>query len=156
MFTRRTSDEEWVKYLLNTGLLSVDQYQTMRGGSNQVDITEIISKNAHMFDNDNWINHALQQDRFHYIPKTDVNMLELETIKKLYPLLMAQCIQDQILPLSYQAQVLYLGLLRYDQDFPELQAILKTIPLDILVCLVPLGPAEFAALYPQIRSLSQR
>ena len=68
MFTRRPSDAEWVKYLLNTGLLTVDQYQAMRGGKNQVDVTELISQNASAFNNEEWVNVALQQDRFNYMP----------------------------------------------------------------------------------------
>src|SRR5665213_4091526 len=77
MFTRRSSDEDWVKYLLNTGLTTVDQYQGMRGGRNLVDITELISQNAARFNNVLWVNRALQQDRFHYIPKREIILGEI-------------------------------------------------------------------------------
>ncbi len=156
MFTRRTSDEDWVKYLLNTGLTTVDHYQSMRGGKNQVDITEMISQNATLFDNDLWVNRALQQDRFHYIPRREINAAEIEALRQLQPLLLSRCLNEQILPLSYHNQILYMGLLRYDPEFPELQEILKSIPIDIMVCLVPLGPADFAALFPRVKSLIQR
>jgi hypothetical protein len=156
MFTRRSSDEDWVKYLLNTGLTTVDQYQGMRGGRNLVDITELISQNAARFNNVLWVNRALQQDRFHYIPKREIILGEIEALRQLQPLLLARCLNEQILPLSYCNQILYLGLLRYDPDFPELQEILKSIPIDILVCLVPLGPSDFASLFPQIKSMIQR
>jgi hypothetical protein len=109
-----------------------------------------------MFDNDLWVNRALQQDRFHYIPKREIILGEIEALRQLQPLLLARCLNEQILPLSYCNQILYLGLLRYDPDFPELQEILKSIPIDILVCLVPLGPSDFAGLFPQIKSMIQR
>jgi hypothetical protein len=155
MFTRRPSDEEWIKYLLNAALLTVDQYQGMRGGRNQVDITELISQNASMFDNDAWVNRALQQDRFHYIPRREAKAAELEAFHQLQPLLLARCVNEQVLPLGYSNQILYLGVLRYDPEFPELAEILRAVPMDLMVCLVPLGPADFAMLYPQVRSLTQ-
>ena len=62
MFTRRPSNDDWVKYLLNTGFTTVD-HQAMRGGKNQVNVTELISQNASSFNNDEWVNRALQQDR---------------------------------------------------------------------------------------------
>ena len=92
----------------------------MRGGRNMVDITESISQNAAMFDNDLWVNQALQQDRFHYIPKREIIFGEIEALRQLQPLLLSRCLNEQILPLSYYNQILYLGLLRYDPDFPEL------------------------------------
>ena len=100
MFTRRSSDEDWVRYLLNTGLTTVDQYQGMRGGRNMVDITELISQNAAMFDNDLWVNRALQQDRFHYIPKREIIFGEIEALRQLQPLLLSRCLNEQILPLE--------------------------------------------------------
>ena len=141
MFTRRSSDEDWVKYLLNTGLTTVDQYQGMRGGRNMVDITELISQNA---------------DRFHYIPKREIILGEIEALRQLQPLLLSRCLNEQILPLSYSNQILYLGLLRYDPEFPELREILKSMPIDIMVCLVPLGPSDFAGLFPHVKSMIQR
>ena len=156
MFTRRSSDEDWVKYLLNTGLTTVDQYQGMRGGRNMVDITELISQNAAMFDNDLWVNRALQQDRFHYIPKREIIFGEIEALRQLQPLLLSRCLNEQILPLSYSNQILYLGLLRYDPEFPELREILKSMPIDIMVCLIPLGPSDFAGLFPHVKSMIQR
>jgi hypothetical protein len=128
----------------------------MRGGRNLVDITELISQNAARFNNVLWVNRALQQDRFHYIPKREIILGEIEALRQLQPLLLARCLNEQILPLSYCNQILYLGLLRYDPDFPELQEILKSIPIDILVCLVPLGPSDFAGLFPQVKSMIQR
>ena len=41
MLTRRSSDENWVKYLLATGLVTVDQLQAMRGSQNQFDIGDL-------------------------------------------------------------------------------------------------------------------
>ncbi len=152
MFTRRPSDAEWVKYLLNTGLLTVDQYQAMRGGKNQVDVTELISQNASAFNNEEWVNVALQQDRFNYIPRRDVSAAELKAFRELQPLLLARCVNEQVLPLGYANQILYLGLLRYDPEFPELADLLKSVPLDIMVSLIPVGPADFAELFPQVRS----
>ncbi len=152
MFTRRPSDAEWVKYLLNTGLLTVDQYQAMRGGKSQVDVTELISQNASAFNNEEWVNVALQQDRFNYIPRRDVSAAELEAFRQLQPLLLARCVNEQVLALGYANQILYLGLLRYDPEFPELADLLKSVPLDIMVSLIPVGPADFAVLFPQVRS----
>jgi len=156
MFTRRPSDEEWVKYLLNTGLTTVDNYASMRGGKNQIDITEMISRNAALFDNEAWVNRALQQDRFHYIPRREIIAGEIEALGQLQPLLLSRCLNEQIIPLSYHNQILYIGLLRYDPEFPELQEILKSIPIDIMVCLVPLGPADFATFFPQVKGMIQR
>lgn len=156
MFTRRASDEEWVKYLLNTGLMSVDQYQTMKGGKNQGDITELFYANAHLFDDTIWINKALQQDRFSYVPTERIEPTEIEAFHAAFPLLLARCINDQVIPLSYKNQILYLGLLRYDTEFEELTNILKEVPSDLLVLLVPLGPNGYVRLWPIIRGMTQR
>jgi hypothetical protein len=103
-----------------------------------------------------WVNQALQQDRFHYIPKREIIFGEIEALRQLQPLLLSRCLNEQILPLSYYNQILYLGLLRYDPEFPELREILKSMPIDIMVCLVPLGPADFAGLFPHVKSMIQR
>ncbi len=68
MFTRRPSDQGWIKYLLTTGLVTVDQLERMRANQNQVDMGELLVGNAQLFERDLWLNQALQQDRFHYIP----------------------------------------------------------------------------------------
>jgi len=156
MFTRRASDQEWVKYLLNTGLVTIDQYQTMLGGQNQVEVTELLVRHAHLFDNDTWVNRALQQDRFHYLPGMDLNTAELETFQQLRALLLVRCLNEHVLPLRYQNQILYLGLLRYDPEFKELNELLQGVPVDILVCLVPLGPSDFARLEPSLHSFAHR
>jgi hypothetical protein len=61
-------------------------------------------------------------------------------------------VNEQVLPLGYANQILYLGLLRYDPEFPELADLLKSVPLDIMVSLIPVGPADFAELFQQVRS----
>jgi hypothetical protein len=154
MFTRRASDEDWIKYLLNTGLVTVDQYQSMRGNQNQVDVTTLLCANASLFSDDLWVNKALQQDRFHYIPDYDGSIQEIAALNQIQPLLLARCINEQIIPLSYRDQVLYLGLLRYDANFPELNDIVASVPPDITVCLIPLGPNSFADASKRVRSIS--
>lgn len=156
MYTRRASDSEWVKYLLNTGLMSVDQYQDLKGGQNQFDLTELFLANPTLFDDALWINKALQQDRFSYIPAERLDPNEIEAFRHAFPLVLAKLINDQIIPLAYHHQMLYLGLLRYDPDFTELNDILATIGSDISVHLIPLGTNQFAKLWPAIRSLTQR
>ena len=155
MFTRRTSDENWVKYLLSTGLVTVDQLQAMRGGQNQFDIGELLWRNAGQFDSDTWLNKALQQDRFHHVPVGEIEFGELEELNRFQPLLVAKCLNDGILPLSYAHQIVYLGLLRYDAEFPELREILASVPQQIAVCLTPVAPREYARLHQQIRTLAK-
>jgi len=152
MFTRRASDETWVKYLLSTGLLTVDQLQAMRGSQNQVDFGELLCRHAAQFDSDTWLNKALQQDRFHYIPAGEIESAEIEEFNRLHPLLLARCLNEGMLPLSYAHQILYLGLVRYDPEVPELGAILTSVPREIAVCLIPVAPKEYARLHQQIRA----
>jgi len=66
-----------------------------------------------------------------------------------------KCLKDGILPLSYAHQILYLGLLRYDAEFPELREILASVPQQIAVCLTPVAPGEYARLQQQIRTLAK-
>lgn len=155
MFTRRASDENWIKYLLSTGLVTVDQLQAMRGSQNQFDLGELLCRHAAQFDSDTWLNKALQQDRFHYVPLGEVEFAELEELSRLQPLLVAKCLNEGILPLSYAHQIVYLGLLRYDADFPELREILASVPQQIAVCLTPVAPREYARLHQQIRTLTK-
>ena len=155
MFTRRSSDENWVKYLLATGLVTVDQLQAMRGSQNQVDLGELLCRHAAWFDSETWLNKALQQDRFHYIPPGQTDFAELEELSRLHPLIVARCLNDGILPLSYTHQIVYLGLLRYDADFPEVREILASVPSEIAVCLTPVAPREYASLQQQIRTLAK-
>jgi hypothetical protein len=156
MYTRRPSDAEWVKYLLNTGLMSVDQYQTMKGGQNQIDLTDLFLRNASIFDDNIWVNKALQQDRFSYIPAERLDPNEIETFRQSSPLVLAKLINEQIIPVSYHHQMLFLGLLRYDTEFTELTDILGSISHEIDVHLIPLGTNQFSKLWPAIRSLTQR
>lgn len=151
MFTRRASDETWVKYLLSTGLLTVDQLQAMRGSQNQVDFGELLCQHAVQFDSDTWLNKALQQDRFHYLPAGEIEVAEIEEFNRLHPLLLARCLNEGMLPLSYVHQILYLGLLRYDPEFPELRAVLESVPREIAVCLTPIAPKEYTRLHQQVR-----
>ena len=155
MLTKRSSDESWVKYLLATGLVTVDQLQAMRGSQNQFDIGDLLCRHAGQFESGTWLNKALQQDRFHYIPLGGVDFAELEELSRLHPLLVARCLNDGILPLSYAHQIVYLGLLRYDPEFPELREILASIPHEIAVCLTPVAPKEYTRLHQQIRALAK-
>lgn len=153
MLFQRASDESWVKYLLGTGLVPVDQLQAMCGGQNQTDLTELLVRHADQFDTVTWLNQALQHDRFHYIPLHSVEAREIQALQQVQPVLVARCRQENILPLGYACQCLYLGLLRYDAEFPELKEILKTIPDDILVCQVPVAPKEFVRIRQQLIGL---
>jgi hypothetical protein len=153
MHNRRASDEFWIKYLLNAGLLTVDQLQTIRGTQNQVDVGECLCRHSSLFDSDAWINRALQQDRFHYIPGVAIEVRELEEFHRLEPHLYARCLNEGVLPLSYAHQILYLGLLRHDPEFPELKEILGKAPPGTHVCLTPLAPREFPRLHRLVRQL---
>ena len=156
MSTRRASDEGWLKYLLNTGLLSVDQLQALKGGSNQLDLTDAISRSAGSFDTDTWVNRALQQDRFHYIPLTDLMMGEIETLHTMQPLLLAKCINEYLVPLGYSNQIFYIGTVRYDAEFEELFELIKLVPSGITVCQIPLSPIQFTEIFPRVKALIQR
>src|SRR5713226_3345374 len=114
MFTRRPSDQSWLKYLLSTGLVTVDQLERMRANQNQADVGELLVRNAQLFERDLWLNQALQQDRFHYIPVQNLDERELAELQQLQPSLISRCLSDGILPLGFFRQTLYLGLLRYD------------------------------------------
>ena len=151
MFTRRPSDQGWIKYLLTTGLVTVDQLERMRANQNQVDIGELLVGNAQLFERDLWLNQALQQDRFHYIPVNSLDERELAELRLLQPLLVSRCLSEGILPLGFSHQTLYLGLLRYDPDFPELKEIRESVPAELRVCLVPLAPADYNKLNRQLR-----
>ena len=151
MFTRRSSDQSWIKYLLTTGLVTVDQLERMRANQNQVDIGELLVGNAQLFERDLWLNRALQQDRFHYIPVNSLDERELAELRLLQPLLVSRCLSEGILPLGFSHQTLYLGLLRYDPDFPELKEIRESVPAELRVCLVPLAPADYNKLNRQLR-----
>jgi len=151
MFTRRSSDQSWIKYLLTTGLVTVDQLERMRANQNQVDIGELLVGNAQLFERDLWLNQALQQDRFHYIPVNSLDERELAELRLLQPLLVSRCLSEGILPLGFSHQTLYLGLLRYDPDFPELKEIRESVPAELRVCLVPLAPADYNKLNRQLR-----
>lgn len=151
MFTRRPSDQGWIKYLLTTGLVTVDQLERMRANQNQVDMGELLVGNAQLFERDLWLNQALQQDRFHYIPVNSLDERELAELRLLQPLLVSRCLSEGILPLGFSHQTLYLGLLRYDPDFPELKEIRESVPAELRVCLVPLAPADYNKLNRQLR-----
>jgi len=151
MFTRRSSDQSWIKYLLTTGLVTVDQLERMRANQNQVDIGELLVGNAQLFERDLWLNQALQQDRFHYIPVNSLDERELAELRLLQPLLVSRCLSEGILPLGFSHQTLYLGLLRYDPDFPELKEVRESVPAELRVCLVPLAPADYNKLNRQLR-----
>ena len=64
---------------------------------------------------------------------------------------MSRCLSDGILPLGFSSQTLYLGLLRYDPEFPELKEYLESVPAELRVCLVPVAPADFNQLHQQLR-----
>ena len=151
MFTRRSSDQSWIKHLLTTGLVTVDQLERMRANQNQVDIGELLVGNAQLFERDLWLNQALQQDRFHYIPVNSLDERELAELRLLQPLLVSRCLSEGILPLGFSHQTLYLGLLRYDPDFPELKEVRESVPAELRVCLVPLAPADYNKLNRQLR-----
>lgn len=151
MFTRRPSDQGWIKYLLTTGLVTVDQLERMRANQNQVDMGELLVGNAQLFERDLWLNQALQQDRFHYIPVNSLDERELAELRLLQPLLVSRCLSEGILPLGFSHQTLYLGLLRYDPDFPELKEVRESVPAELRVCLVPLAPADYNKLNRQLR-----
>jgi hypothetical protein len=152
MFTKRPSDQAWIKYLLSTGLLAVDQLEKMRGGQNQIDFGELLVRHAQMFERDVWLNQALQQDRFHYIPIENLDGRELIELQQLRPTLTSRCLSEGILPLGFSSQTIYLGLLRCDPEFPELKEILATIPAELRVCLVPVAPGDFTLLHRRARS----
>ena len=152
MFTQRLSDETWIKYLLSSGLVSVVQLQTIRGGQNQVNVAEVLCKHPDLFDTDVWINKALQQDRFHFIPRK-VQATELYELEQHQPNLVTRCMHEGILPLSYLNQILYLGLLRFDPEFPELQEILSEVPPDLMACLVPLAPKEYTQIAKEVTAV---
>lgn len=154
MFTRRPSDQGWIKYLLTTGLVTVDQLERMRANQNQVDVGELLVRNAQLFERDFWLNQALQQDRFHYIPANTVDERELAELRLLQPSLVSRCLSEGILPLGFSHQTLYLGLLRYDPDFPELKDILQSVPAELRVCLVPVAPPDYNALHEQLRGVA--
>ena len=154
MFTRRPSDQGWIKYLLTTGLVTVDQLERMRANQNQVDIGELLVRNAHLFERDLWLNQALQQDRFHYLPVNTVDERELAELRLLQPSLVSRCLSEGILPLGFSHQTLYLGLLRYDPEFPELKDILQSVPAELRVCLVPVAPPDYNALHQQLRGVA--
>ena len=157
MFTRRTSDEDWVKYLLNTGLTTVDHYQAMRGGKNQVDITEMISQNATLFDNDLWVNRALQQDRFHYIPEREIIAGEIEALRQLQPLLLSRCLNEQILPLSYsQPDTCIWGFCATTLSSPSCGRFSKACPSTSWFAWSRWGRQTLPAFFPQVKSMIQR
>ena len=81
MFTRRPSDQSWIKYLLSTGLVTVDQLERMRANQNQVDVAELLVRHAQLFERGLWLNQALQQDRFHYIPVNNLDERELAELR---------------------------------------------------------------------------
>lgn len=147
MFTKRPSDHAWIKYLLSTGLMAVDQLEKMRGNLNQIDVGELLVRHAQNCERDTWLNQALQQDRFHYIPVENPDGRELTELQQLQPALISRCLGEGILPLGFSSQTVYLGLLRYDAEFPELKEILECIPADLRVCLVPVAPADYSTLH---------
>jgi hypothetical protein len=151
MFTRRPSDQSWIKYLLSTGLVTVDQLERMRANQNQVDVAELLVRHAQLFECGLWLNQALQQDRFHYIPVNNLDERELAELQQLQPSLLSRFLSDGILPLGFCHQTLYLGLLRYDPEFPELKEILRSVPAELRVCLVPVAPADYGKLNQQLR-----
>lgn len=152
MFTKRPSDQTWIKYLLSTGLLAVDQLEKMRGGQNQMDFGDLLIRYAQYFERDTWLNQALQQDRFHYIPIENLDRLELIELHQLQPVLVSRCLSEGILPLSFSNQTIYLGLLRYDSEFPELKEILSTVPAELRVCLVPVASSDYSVLHWRARA----
>jgi hypothetical protein len=156
MFTKRPSDQGWIKYLLSTGLLAVDQLEKMRGNQNQIDVGELLFRHAQSFDRDTWLNQALQQDRFHYIPVENLDGRELTELQQLQPALISRCLGEGILPLGFSSQTLYLGLLRYDAEFPELTEILESVPAELRVCLVPIAPADYSALHRRAREAANQ
>lgn len=68
-------------------------------------------------------------------------------MQQLQPALISRCLGEGILPLGFSSQTVYLGLLRYDAEFPELKEILESIPADLRVCLVPVAPADYSTLH---------
>jgi hypothetical protein len=156
MFTKRPSDQAWIKYLLSTGLLAVDQLEKMRGGQNQMDFGELLVRHALNFERDVWLNQALQQDRFHYIPVENLDGRELIELQQLQPTLVNRCLSEGILPLGFSSQTIYLGLLRYDAEFLELKEILAAIPGELRVCLVPVAPADYSVLHRRARAAANR
>ena len=151
MFTRRPSDQSWIKYLLSTGLVTVDQLERMRANQNQVDVGELLVRHAQLFERGLWLNQALQQDRFHYIPVNNLDERELAELQQLQSSLVSRCLSDGILPLGFCHQTLYLGLLRYDSEFPELKEILRSVPAELRVCLVPVAPSDYSKLNQPLR-----
>lgn len=156
MFTKRPSDQAWIKYLLSSGLLAVDQLEKMRGGQNQMDFGDLLVRHAQNFERDIWLNQALQQDRFHYIPIENLDERELIELRQLQPTLVSRCLNEGILPLGFSNQTIYLGLLRCDTEFPELKEILETVPADLRVCLVPVAPEDYSALHWRARAAANR
>lgn len=152
MFTKRPSDQAWIKYLLSTSLLAVDQLERIRGGQNQMDFGDLLVRHADYFERDTWLNQALQQDRFHYIPIENLDGRELTELCQLQPILVSRCLSDGILPLGFSSQTIYLGLLRYDAEFPELKQILEAVPAKLRVCLVPVAPADYSVLHRRARA----
>ncbi len=152
MFTKRPSDQAWIKYLLSTGLLAVDQLERIRGGQNQMDFGDLLVRHADHFERDTWLNQALQQDRFHYIPIENLDGRELAELCQLQPTLVSRCLSEGILPLGFSSQTIYLGLLRYDAEFPELRNVLDAVPAELRVCLVPVAPADYSVLHRRARA----
>ena len=76
---------------------------------------------------------------------------ELAELQQLQSFLLSRCLSDGILPLGFCHQTLYLGLLRYDPEFPELKEILRSIPAELRVCLVPVAPSDYAKLNQSLR-----
>lgn len=152
MFTKRPSDQAWIKYLLSAGLLTVDQLEKIRGGQNQMDFGDLLVRHADYFERDSWLNQALQQDRFHYIPIESLDGRELTELSQLQPTLVSRCLSEGILPLGFSSQTIYLGLLRYDAEFPELRDILDAVPAELRVCLVPVAPADYGVLHRRARA----
>lgn len=152
MFTKRPSDQTWIKYLLSTGLLAVDQLEKMRGGQNQMDFGDLLVRHAQYFERDTWLNQALQQDRFHYIPIENLDGRELIELQQFQPALVSRCLSEGILPLGFSSQTIYLGLLRCDAEFPELKEILSSVPAELRVCLVPVAPSDYSVLHRSARA----
>lgn len=152
MFTKRPSDQAWIKYLLSSGLLAVDQLEKIRDGQNQMDFGDLLVRHAHYFERDTWLNQALQQDRFHYIPVENLDGRELTELHQLQPILVTRCLSEGILPLGFSSQTIYLGLLRYDAEFSELRDILASVPAELRVCLVPVAPVDYSAMHRRARA----
>jgi len=152
MFTRRQSDQAWIKYLLSSGLVTIDQLELMRANQNQVDVGELLVRNSQMFDCQVWLNQALQQDRFHYIPLGTLDERELAELQELLPAIVTRCLSEGILTLGLSCQTFYLGLLRYDPEFPELNEILHSVPAELRVCLVPVSPSDYTRLHQRLRA----